>query len=76
MRTRNGLNNMTRISTGESVDTYDIKTKIIQYILFAIQKYATTHPINHCFKGKKKAVLKKETTHLKKTGRRKAKSDS
>lgn len=55
MRTRNGLNNMTRISTGESVDTYDIKTKIIQYILFAIQKNATTHPINHCFKGKKKS---------------------
>jgi len=50
--------------------------KIIQYILSAIQKNATTHPINHCFKKKKKSALKKETSHLKKAGRRKAKSDS
>lgn len=68
---------MTRIWTGESVHIHDIKMKIIQYILSAIQKNATTHPINHCFKKKKKkSALKKETSHLKKAGRRKAKSDS
>lgn len=50
MRNRNDLNDVTRIWTDESVHTYDIKTKIIQYIPFAIQKNATTHPINHCFK--------------------------
>lgn len=44
---------MTRIWTGESVHIHDIKMKIIQYILSAIQKNATTHPINHCFKKKK-----------------------
>lgn len=33
--------------------------KIIQYILSAIQKNATTHPINHCFKKKKKISSKK-----------------
>jgi hypothetical protein len=43
---------MARIWTGESVDTYDIKTEIIQYSLFTIQKNATTHPINHSFKKK------------------------
>lgn len=42
---------------------------------FAIQKNATTHPINH-FYILKKSVLNKETTHLKEAGRRKAKSDS
>lgn len=61
MKTRNGLNNMTRISTGESVDTYDIKTEIIQYILFAIQKNATTHPINHCFQKKKARSKKRDS---------------
>lgn len=49
MRTRNDLINMTRIWTGESVHVYNIKTKMIQYTLFAIQKNATTHPLNHCF---------------------------
>ena len=56
---------MTRMWTGESVHIHDIKTKIFQYILSAIQKNATTHPINHCLK-KKKSALKKETSHLKK----------
>lgn len=54
---------------------YDIKTKVIQYILFTSQNNATTHPINHCFK-KNKLALKKETTPLKKAGMRKAESDS
>lgn len=48
-RTRSDYGNMTRIWTGESVHIHDIKTKIIQYILFTIQKNATTQPINHCF---------------------------
>ena len=51
---------MTRIWTGESVHIHDIKTKIIQYILSAIQKNATTHPINHCLKKKKKKISSKK----------------
>lgn len=34
--------------------------KIIQYILSAIQKNATTHPINHCFKKKKISSKKRD----------------
>lgn len=66
--TRNELNNMTRIWTSESVSIRDIKTKMIQYILFAIQKNGTTHRLNHCFEKKKKISSKKRDNHLERLG--------
>lgn len=71
-RTRNELNNMTRIWTSESVHIRDIKMKMSQHIPCNSEEWYNS-PLNHCFK--RKSALKRDN-YLEKARRRKTRSDS